>query len=494
MSSALYRLKFVLVGCLICSQAVRCAAQAPELKMLYPAGGQAGTTQAVEATGKLDAWPVDIWSSCAEADWSCLTESGKLQVQIADNAHPGLYWVRLFNAQGASAVQPFLVGSAPLSLETEPNDSLAAATRVNGLPAAFFGLLNKTADVDLFAIKLEAGQGLSATIDSAKWLSSPADINLQLLDQRGFVLVENLDHFDLDPYVDYQAPTTGDYYVRVFGFPVTPNSTIAFSGGSDWIYRLRLQSEPQPFDTSSDNAQQPSQAAEPTAIGPSKHTAVAQALSLVVPVNASGVIVAAKSTDYVRFAARGNTQYRMRLTARAYGSELDPTVAVLDLTGKQLAQQDDLSKNRDPELTWKAPADAEYMVAISDFHRQGGTAYRYWLKIEEVKPDFAVSLTGDLISAQVGKESEIVVNIDRQAGYAQPIEVRLEGLPETIASTHVVSQPGSDTEKKLLLKVEAKHPFQGPIVISAQAVSTDAPLRRLASAPNQKPLWLSVVP
>jgi hypothetical protein len=209
---------------------------------------------------------------------------------------------------------------------------------------------------------------------------------------------------------------------------------------------------------------------------------------------ASGVIVAAKSTDYVRFSARSNAQYRIRLTARGYGSQLDPTVAVLDTTGKQLAQQDDVSQNRDPLLIWKAPAEADYVVAISDFHRQGGAAYRYWLNIEELKPDFVVSLTGDLISAQVGKESEIVVNIDRQAGFAEPIEVRLEGLPETVVNTQALSQPGSDTEKKLLLKVNAKLPFQGPIVVSAQAGSVDAPLRRLATAPNQKPLWLSVVP
>ncbi|MEZ6076790.1 MAG: hypothetical protein R3C56_14350 [Pirellulaceae bacterium] len=37
--------------------------------------------------------------------------------------------------------------------------------------------------------------------------------------------------------------------MRLFGFPATPNSTIAFSGGSDWVYRLRLETTVAPMSS-----------------------------------------------------------------------------------------------------------------------------------------------------------------------------------------------------------------------------------------------------
>ena len=225
------------------------AADPPQLTLLFPAGGQVGTSVEVVASGKFPTWPVHIWSNCPEIEWSCLTEAGKLQAKISDTAQPGLKWIRLYDAAGACDVRPFLIGTDPQSNETEPNERVDTGNAIASLPATVYGILNKTADVDLMAVTLAANQSLVATIDSAKWIQSPADISLQILDSRGFVLAENLDHVGLDPYLEYQAPQAGKFFVRVFGFPATPNSTIAFSGGSDWIYRLRLSDQPQPFSS-----------------------------------------------------------------------------------------------------------------------------------------------------------------------------------------------------------------------------------------------------
>ncbi len=52
-------------------------------------------------------------------------------------------------------------------------------------------------------LRLRPGQRVIATVDAEK-LFSHRRRNLQILDAQGFVLVENLDHVGLDPYLESQ--------------------------------------------------------------------------------------------------------------------------------------------------------------------------------------------------------------------------------------------------------------------------------------------------
>lgn len=478
-------------GCLACALP-NCAAEPPALKLLFPAGGQVGKSVAIVATGKFPAWPVQVWSDSDEIQWSCDAEEGKLQSKISEKAHPGLHWVRLFDSNGASEVRPFLIGTAPELLEIEPNERIEQATKIDNLPTTLFGVLNKTADVDLACVKLQADDWLVATIDSAKWLQSPADVSLQLLDSRGFVLAENLDHVGLDPYLQYQATEAGDYFVRVFGFPATPNSTIAFSGGSDWIYRLRLEGQPQPLASALDfeNQVELSKPTDEIAIG--KHVTTEQAQALMLPARVGGAISQPQETNYLRFSARASTNYQVRVLARHFGSPLDPALAILDTSGKQLVQQDDTAQDRDPRLNWKAPVDGEFVITVSDFHRQGGADYRYLLWVAEQTPDFAINVPSDLISAKVGEETEVVVNITRELGFAEELAVMFSGLPDSVQCPVVNSIVGTESEKKLSLKLKAGQAFQGPLTILARSAG-ESPKSRSATAPGNRPLWLSAL-
>ena len=47
---------------------------------------------------------------------------GKFKVAVAKDAVPGVYWLRAYNAEGASGLRPFLVGTLPEVMEKEPND------------------------------------------------------------------------------------------------------------------------------------------------------------------------------------------------------------------------------------------------------------------------------------------------------------------------------------------------------------------------------------
>ena len=467
------------------------AAERPELTRLFPPGGQAGTVVDVEATGKFPVWPIQAWSDTDSIHWSFEESSGKLKATIDANAKPGLHWLRMYHPNGATSVRPFLVNDMPEQIEVEPNDRFAEANAVPALPFCFQGVLGKRGDVDMVSVMLTAGQKLVATVDAWQLLRSPIDASLQLLDANGFVIAENLDRFGLDPSLEFQAPRDGKYFVRVFGFPAAPDSTIAFGGGVDWIYRLRLQSGVDPLPV-------PSQLSpfhmEITvrSLEPGQAISRDSATPIELPVLLRGTLALPDPTNYVQFRGIAGKQYRIQMFARELGSALDATVSILDSQGKQLSHQDDVGNDRDPDLKWKAPADGDYFIEINDFHQAGGPGFGFELLVTEVLPDFKLSIPTDLVQVVAGKETEIQVNLSREGDFVGELLVSLEGAPEGIDCPAVKSIHGSDTEKKITLRIKNAIPFQGPIRISGRAADLSDHVR-FAATDEKKPIWLSSI-
>ncbi len=480
---------FVLLAA-ISTNALR-ASERPELTRLFPSGGQAGTVVDVEATGKFPVWPIQAWSDTDSIRWSCEEGSGKLKATIDAGAKPGLHWLRLYHPNGATSVRPFLVSDMPEQIEVEPNNRVAEANAVPALPTCFQGVLGKRGDVDMVSVMLTAGQKLVATVDASQLLRSPVDAILQLLDSDGFVMAENLDHFGLDPSLEFLSPRDGKYFVRVFGFPAAPDSTIAFGGGADWIYRLRLQSGVDPLPVSSQRSPFHGEITV-RCLEPSQAIGRDSAMPIELPVQLRGTLAQPGQSNYMKFRAIAGKQYRIKMFARELGSALDATVSILDSQGKQLSQQDDLGNDRDPDLKWKAPADGDYFIEINDFHQAGGPGFGFELLVSEVVPDFKLSIPTDVIQVMVGKETEIQVNLSREGDFVGELLVSLEGAPEGVDCPAVKSIHGSDTEKKITLRVKNANPFQGPIGISGRAADLPDHVR-FATTDEMKPIWLSSI-
>ena len=465
------------------------SADRPELTRLFPAGGQAGTVVVVEATGKFPVWPIQTWSDTDLIQWTCEESAGKLRATIDVKATPGLHWLRLHHPNGATAVRPFLVGNAIEQVEVEPNNRLTEANSVATLPATAQGVLAKRGDVDLFSIALTAGQNMVATVDSANMLRSPLDASLQVLDAGGFVLAENMDRFGLDPSLEFKPTLDGMYFVRVFGFPTAPDSTIAFGGGADWIYRLRLESGNEPIPCQGQPS--PIDGRTVRALEPGEAVGLDSALPIELPAWIRGSIAQPAQQRFLRFRCNAGQQYRIQLVARENGSDLDGSIAILDGTGKQLSQQDDVGNERDPDLIWKAPVDGDYVIEIKDFHLGGGPRYDFDLLVESLMPDFKASVSNDLIQGVVGKEFELQVKLDRIADFAGEIEVGLQGAAEGVECPIVKSIHGTDTAKKVTLRIKSSVAHQGPIDIFAR--SEDGTKVRVAQVDDSKPLWMSNV-
>ena len=203
------------LGVLVCVTDARSAP--PNLTALFPAGCQVGQSVEVTAQGTIGDKP-QAWVSREGLKIEFPEAGNKFKVTATEAATPGLYWIRLFNAEGASPLRPFVIGTLAEVIEKEPNNSAKEAQKLDSSQVVVNGVLEKAGDVDTFSVSLKAGQTLVASLMGKGTLGSPIDAVLQLLGPRGFVLEHNDDDHGFDPQIVFTAPADGDYSVRLFAF------------------------------------------------------------------------------------------------------------------------------------------------------------------------------------------------------------------------------------------------------------------------------------
>lgn len=489
---------------------VRPVSAAPEVRYLFPPGGERGRTALVTAAGKLPKWPVTCSVDRPGLMIQPQEKSGVLSVTIAADAAPGIYWIRLSDDNGGAAPQPFVVGTLPEIVEAEPNDALAAvqSTGSDSAPTQAVvvnGRLNKGGDVDLYAISAEVGQTLVADVDANALLASPIDCVLQLVSPAGFVYAQNDDQLGLDPRLAVKVPESGIWRVRVFGFPAVADQSIGLAGNDSFLYRLTLSTGPVvdytlPLALARDGSQSvelhgwnlpaelsrlnvtSSAASEyglehaglsgmlrvpivehssvvtlPTDSDHATNGASARNINLpiVLPTSVTGRIATRRQRDTFKFSAKQGEILVAKVESRTLGFELDPVLELLDGSGKQLVRVDDIGESRDAELTHAAPADGEYQLIVSDLHSGAGERFVYCLTAQRGLPDFALTLDAHQLIVAPGATVELQVNVDRRHGHNEPISVTIEGLPEGVTIEPVVSRGDDDSAKKVTLKLTA---------------------------------------
>jgi hypothetical protein len=476
----------------------------PKVNFFFPAGAQRGQAAAVTAAGEFSNWPVQVWSDRAGLTATCEKDKGKLKVEVAADAVPGIYWLRLSDAEGASALRPFVVGTLPEVLEDETND-LPSKPHVVDAKVVVNGKLAKSGDLDGYRVDLKQGQTLVASVQGHSILGSPMDSVLQVCELisrqsssvagaqpqvEAVVAVQNHDAIGLDPQLDFIAPRDGQYLVRIFAFPSEPDSGIRFSGGDSYIYRLTLTTGgfldhalplaagPEaasvrlcgwnlPAELAVLSVPATAQAADPSlerVVHPDLAGAVElprmehacilgddsatldqpQAVSL--PVTIGWRLVSAGDADAYAFQATKNQKVRIDLEAQSLGFPTDATIAVLDDAGKALAEADDNGRSeRDPEIDFTAPEDGRYRVVIRDLAGRGGPRIAYRLTIEPVTADYSLSLGADSFVLEKDKPLEIQVNVAATGGFREEIEIRTIDLPAGVTAEPVKFTPTGDS-------------------------------------------------
>jgi hypothetical protein len=512
--------------------------EAPSLTRLYPCGGSLGTTVAVTASGKFPIWPLQVDCHPAGLQWKPTAENGKFEVTIPSDAKEGIYLVRFYDAAGSSSCKRFIVDHWPQLQEVEPNNTLGKATAIPSIPQIVYGVLERGGDVDVVRCSIAEGQTLVATLDANRVLRSPLDAMLQVVDAQGNTLAQNIDTHGLDPQVVFKPKKAGDYFVRIMGFPESPDSTISFVGNENCQYRLTLSTGPH-LEGSLPLAVQVGQATtlqakgwnlptepiqwsvtpeaelreilltHPTSTGqlmlpvvPHPSTlepATADAPPLALPSTISGSISKPREKDTVRFTAPADKTWKFTVESKSIGYSLDPLVLIQDSTGKTLQKTDDTGENRDPQFNWKAPAAGDYQVVIQDAEEQGSDLHLYRITIQEVTPQVLIKSEVDHIEGKVGSPLEIKFTVERKDGFAEPLQ--LEIVPNTVTPlpadwmvSSTTSSNEGDAAKQVALTINAPQPFSGNLKIQARSTTSSTTYPVISGAESSESLWLTITP
>lgn len=524
-SIALLSPLFVLCGSILV------AGEPPAIDRLFPPGGQRGTWFEVKLTGKAGDGETRLHSEADSISWALGEKRDTATITIAPTARGGVHWLRYSNASGATEFKPFVVGLIPEVTETEPNNKIAEAQQAV-LPAVTINaVFEKARDVDSYAVQLTKGQALVAAFLGNDILNSPMDAVLQVSNARGTVLAQNNDDTSLDPRLTFTAPSDGTWYVRAFAFPSAPNSTIAFAGGADYVYRLTLTTQAivehttpvvkPPGDGEVTLNVHGWNLAAPTAALPAGSSTLDAGLALpfpvpmsdlpvviesqlaadrtlTLPVAVSGVI-APEGTDTYLINATKSQQLSFFVQARRYGSQLDPVLSIQDKDGKQLKEADDINgENPDAELTFAIPADGQYRIVVSDRYQHASERFFYVLRCEEAKPSYDVELKNTAFTVPADKPLEIPLTIARRNSFVEAIDFKIEGLPEGLTAESPRSEKEGDSSKAVTIKVSgtAKASFSGAIRIIAESVDTKLQKPATLSLADRtivSQLWLTAV-
>lgn len=468
----------------LCSASPALAAP-PKVNFFFPAGGQRGQSVNVTAAGEFSNWPVQVWSDRPGLTAACESDKGKLKIEIAADAVPGTYWLRLHDGEGAASLRPFVVGMLPEIAEAETND-LPAKPQVVESRVVVNGKLAKNGDVDGYAMDLKQGQTLVAAVQANSLLGSPFDSVLQICELverpqttsrephvEAFVLAQNHDSVGLDPLLVYTAPRDGKYLVRLFAFPSEPNSTIGFAGGDNYVYRLTLTtggfvdhglplvatreatqvrlagwnlSEGLALDVPVADSDV-TWLFHPAAAGTWPLARMGQPSSLPIvgkrdacptialPSTISGCLETENESHSFAFAGTKGQQIRLRTESRSLGFPTDLNLAVADSAGNIVAEQDDAERDqRDPALNVTLPADGEYRATVRDLAGRGGLRMAYRLTIETPEPDFDLSLAADSFVLAADKPLEIPLTVSGRDGLSGDVEIHVHGLPAGVTA------------------------------------------------------------
>ncbi len=478
----------------------------------------------VELQGKVEVDKVTLWTAGPGIELLGADGKNAVKLKIAGDAVPGVTWLAFENAEGISALRPFVVGTLTELSEKEPNNEPTGKDEAVALPVVVNGTLQRGGDVDVTLVDLQAGQTLVASVDAFGLFGSPMDATLQVADARGFVVAQNDDATGFDPRLTWTADKAGRYAVRIFAFPSMPNSTIAFSGAAGYYYRLTMTAGPAitrwtpgaatigqestltgggqnlgepaptlqltPGDTGSLTPAVPEALVlapvpgvpEPVVAATADNSG-SQPQAVTVPVCLSGGLATPKAEQAWKFAGKKGQRLQFRVTTAALGSPLDAVLRVLDAGGKQLLEVDDTKNSSyeiDAQLT--LPADGDYAAVVTERFWHGGPDYVYLLQISEPTPEAVLTVAQNSFTVVSGKPLEIPVTIDRRSGFKSPLQISIAGLPDGCKAEPVTSEPKGDSSKsvKLTINAEVTAAWTGKLQIIGEA--TEEPKSRATAA------------
>ncbi len=464
----------------------------PALGNIVPRGAQRGLVAEVVFSGSALADAADIVfhdpgitvaELVAESDTAV-----KVKLNIAADCRLGQHAMRVRTRTGVSNLMLFSVGNLPETVETEPNDDVAAAPEV-ALNGTINGIVQPE-DVDYYAVQLAEGQRLAVEVEGLRLGNLLFDPKLRLYGPHGHELIAEDDTQVLrqDAGFVYSATEAGRYVVAV--------SEASYGGSGSAHYRLHVGDFPRPLGVSpmggapgstakltwlGDPGLVPQDVAIPNDPLGTKPLAVAsdrgisptglpfrmsplagvvevepnnnipEATEGAVPGAFDGVIAEAGDMDYFKFSGLKDQTYDIRVWARALGSPLDSVLGVIKPNGEGLAADDDAAAV-DSTLRVTLPEDGVYSVYVHDHLKRGGAAFSYRVEMTPVAPKLKLTLAENrpvYATLPAGNQTYLLVNVSR-ADFDGPVKLAIPDLPAGVVATADVVPAGVTTMPVIL--------------------------------------------
>jgi len=222
------------------AQAVRAELPNPVLNVVYPTGVQAGSSAVVTVEGTSLEELTELRSTAPGFTAENLVDPKKpgirFTVSVPATTPPGVYDLRTVGRHGVSSPRTFVVGRLAEQLEGEVDDT-PQTPNIVALDTVVNGRIEKAGDVDRFRFAAKSGERITVEC-SAALIDSQLRPVLELYDAGGVRLAANRGYHGIDALVDFVAPTTADYELRLFD--------LTYAGGPSHFYRLSIDTAPRP--------------------------------------------------------------------------------------------------------------------------------------------------------------------------------------------------------------------------------------------------------
>ena len=355
-------------------------------------------------------------------------DNGKFsaKLKVAADVRLGEHNFRAITASGVADVRLFYVTPFPVVAEVESKEKTAPPQPV-ALGTTIIGHTPED-DQDRFEVELKKGQRLTVEVIGVRLQTqSIYDPYLTITKADGTPVMEADDSAftQQDPVASVLAPEDGKYIITI------RDSTNA--GPAQCQYIMNIGSFPRPLavypaggpageelkvkllgDASGpieETIKLPAEADErfelytkqgneltpqpnfmrvsyfPNAleVEPNNDVNTATPVNLEPPFAANGIIQEKGDVDFFKFTAKKDQQYDLSVFARRLRSPLDSVLDIYDVKGNRIGGNDD-SGGVDSYVRWKAPADAEYRIAVRDQLSRGGPTYVYRVEVTPVQP------------------------------------------------------------------------------------------------------------
>jgi hypothetical protein len=551
----LIRLAVAFVGLPMLS--ISLSADAPTLRHLYPAGGSVASSVSIHIVGDAKPWPPNVWAEHKGIAFVAQEKEKEFKVSIAADVKPGVYFIRLFNQEGASAPCQFVVTDQVEILELEPNDHFREPQPIKPRVAWVNGRLDKGGDVDTYSVWLEEGESLMTKVEAFS-LGSTTDTLLHLRDYRGQKLDYNHDHIHFDPKLNWKAQYTGLHLIQIMGFAYPAKADIRLGGGDDYVYRMffargPILSHTVPLEIETNQTSRldlkgfnlPQSILVPTELSREqspetqfrqffnqtlgwqpdiRYSSTSQFVEnepnqkrtkdkpFAIPFGMTGSLNGPLDVDRYSFQAIKDRLYSFSINSSKLGFPTDSWIRIEDSEAKQLAYNDDGAGKQDPKVEWTAPADDIFFISVGSLNGQTGAEAYYHLSAASPKSRMDLVPDTHTFSIVAGTTNTIKIAAKNLYKFSGTNFLNALHLPKGVTASPVPIPPKDGEISFNLVATENAAPWNGHFNL-IESISNSSRTNRLqallskSSINNGVPqgfpnllrksideLWLTVLP